>query len=107
MLRAKQHEGGAEDGVDARREHIDRGRGIVLERKGDPRALGAADPVPLHHGDFLRPRGQRLEAAQQLIPIGRDAEEPLFEIARDDGRTGLRGPGHWHIRSWPVLQSCC
>ena len=44
------------------------------------------DPVPLHHDDLLGPLGQRLEALEQLVGVGGDAEEPLLEVARDDGR---------------------
>src|SRR5262249_7055332 len=44
------------------------------------------DPVALHGEDALRPAGQAVEVAQELVGIRRDAEEPLLELALDDRR---------------------
>ena len=47
-------------------------------------ALGAADPVGLHEADALGPvDGAEVE---QFVGVAGDAEEPLFEVALDDGR---------------------
>ena len=80
VLRRQQHERRAVDRVDPGGEDLD-GVVAVGERELDARALGAADPVPLHHDDFFRPLGERLEARQELVGIGGDAEEPLLQIA--------------------------
>ena len=45
-------------------------------------ALGAADPVALHGLDPLRPV-QIDQCVEQLIGVGRDAEEPLLQVPLD------------------------
>ena len=90
MLGSEQDERRAVDRVDAGREDLDRvvsAGSPARNRKLDARAFRAADPVALHHDDFLRPLGQRVEPLQQLVRVGRDLEEPLLEIARDDRRS--------------------
>ena len=86
MLGREQHERRAVNRVDPRREDLD----ALLEagdRKRQPRAFGATDPIPLHDHDFLGPLGQRVEALEQFIGVRRDPEEPLLEIARHHGRS--------------------
>ena len=56
----------------------------LVEREGDFRALGAADPVALHHLNRLGPV-DRAEI-EQLVGVVGDAEEPLLEIAGLDRR---------------------
>ena len=76
----------AEDGIGAGGEDSD-AVGVVerlVEREGDLRAFGAADPVALHHLDRLWPvdRGE----VEQLVGVVGDAEEPLLEVAGLDDR---------------------
>ena len=85
MLGRQQHERGAVDRVDARREDLDR-VAAAGDRELYARAFRAADPVPLHDDDLLGPCRQRLESFQQFVGVRRDAEEPLLQLARDDGR---------------------
>ena len=87
VLGREQHEGGAVDRVDAGREDLDGVARRAGDRKPDARALGAPDPVPLHRDHFVRPVRQRVQAFQQLVRVRGDAEEPLIELTRDDGRS--------------------
>ena len=72
MLGGEQQEGGAVDRVDPRREDLDARRRPLAgfaERKRDPRALGPADPVPLHRQNLLGPVVQALGRLQQLVGV--------------------------------------
>src|SRR3989304_3735895 len=53
-------------------------------RKDAPRPLRAADPVPLHRQDTLRPRLEARHVVEEAVGVGRDAEEPLLEVLRHD-----------------------
>ena len=90
VLGAEGHEGGAEDRVDSRGEHVHGPRTARLigldNRKPEPRALAAPDPVPLHRQHFVGPRAQAAKALEQLVGVRRDPEEPLFELTRRDHR---------------------
>src|SRR5437899_1923607 len=83
MLGPEAHEGDTEERVGARGEDRD-GAGTALEGKADLRARAAPDPVPLHGEHALGPAGQAVQVAEQLLGVGRDAEEPLLELALDD-----------------------
>ncbi len=85
MLRRKLNAGGAENGVDAGGEDANLFR-AAFESEIDFRAFAAADPVALHGAHFFRPAFELVQAVEQLIRVGGDAEEPLLEIALlDDG----------------------
>src|SRR4030095_7490863 len=85
MLDRQAHEGHAEERIGAGREddHLAR---TTVEREADLRAFAAPDPVPPHRYHALGPRAQAIEVAQQLVGVGRDAEEPLLELALGDHR---------------------
>ena len=55
-----------------------------LDRERHPRALRAADPVPLHGQDAVRPRLEQVHLVEQLVGVVRDLEEPLRQVARLD-----------------------
>ena len=94
MLRRDRHEGGAEDGVVARGEDLQRGQFLgqlqPLQREFHGEAGGAADPVGLHHADLLRPLVERRERFEQVVGILGDLEEPLRQVALLD--QGARAP---------------
>src|SRR5213080_5216278 len=83
MLGGEAHEGDAEERVGARGEDRD-GAGAGLEGKADLRSRAPPDPIPLHGEHALGPAGQAVQVAEQLLGVGRDAEEPLLELAVDD-----------------------
>ena len=89
VFRGEHEVADAEDGVGAGGEDGDAVdiaeiAGGVVEREGDFRAFGAADPVALHHLDRFGPvDGAEVE---QLVGVVGDAEEPLLEVARLDDR---------------------
>src|SRR5579864_5084561 len=75
----EEDEGRTKDRIQASREDLD-----VVEP--DACALRPAYPIALHRQDFVRPPGQRIERVEQFIGVLRDAQEPLIEFARRDGR---------------------
>src|ERR1700722_2766119 len=58
----------------------------ALELKIDQRALAAPDPVALHSSNLVRPSGQSLEPAKQLLGVLGDPQEPLLEFTLLDQR---------------------
>ncbi len=87
VFRGEDHEGGAIDrvracGEDAKR-FIDAGH---VDAELERRALGAADPVGLHHLDALGPV-DAIEA-EEFFGVGGDAEEPLGQEAAFDDIVG-------------------
>ena len=79
VLGRQHHEGGAVDGVDARGE--DAQGGAALDREVDLGPVRAADPVALLREHALRPGLQVLHVVEQLVLVGRDAQEPLLHPA--------------------------
>ena len=60
---------------------------VAIEVEIDLGAFGAADPVALHGEDALGPAAFELRhVVEQLVGVGGDFEEPLFEGALFDGR---------------------
>ena len=51
----------------------------LLAAEDHLRALGAADPVPLHRHDVRRPL-DRLHVVEQAVGVVGDLEEPLLEL---------------------------
>ena len=84
MLRTEQHERRAVDRVDARREDLDLRLRIAFDGELHTRAFRPADPVPLHRQHLLGPPVSVTGVVEQLVGVGGDAEEPLFQIARLD-----------------------
>ena len=89
MMGRDRHEGGAEQGVGTGREDLQRSV-PALDAEVDPRPLRPSDPVPLHDPDPLGPAVQAVQRVEQLVGIGRDAKEPLAELAPFDH--GARPP---------------
>ncbi len=90
MIGRECDEARAEDGVGARREHLDRGRGGLAaghQLEQQPQAIGFADPVALHGADLVRPVGQPVERLEQVLGIVRNLQEPLRQLALLDDRT--------------------
>ena len=91
VLGRQEHARRAEDGVDARREDLDRVRD---GGESSPASTGnftrvpsrSPNPVLLHRQHFVGPLAQLLDALQQIVGVVRDLEEPLLEVARRDGR---------------------
>ncbi len=86
MLGRDRHEGGAEDGVVARGEDLERLQFLrQLAAFHSELHVGAgrlADPVPLLRADEVRPRGlQAIQGLQQFLRVGGDPEEPLGQVA--------------------------
>jgi hypothetical protein len=74
----------AEDRVGPRREDaqpLAQHRHVEVQVGSD----GPADPVPLHRPDLLGPLLQAVEAGQEALGVVGDPEEPLLELALDDG----------------------
>ena len=96
MLRPEQHEGGAEDRVDACGEYLDGigtrvsrfgiRPGLRLQRELHARTLRPADPVPLHRQNLLGPGREPGRRLEELVSVRGDPEEPLLEVARFDRR---------------------
>ena len=82
MLGAEGHEGDAEERVEARGEDLHLATAFEIE--GQPRALGAADPVALHGLHVLGPV-QAVQAGQQLVRVFRRLEEVLLQGLLRDG----------------------
>ena len=57
------------------------------DRQVELDAFGPTDPVALHGLDPFGPV-EGLQVGQELVCVGRDAEEPLFEVALDDEIAG-------------------
>src|SRR5574337_1733740 len=75
MFRSQNYKGRPEERVLTGSE--DRQRLFSLgEREAHLRPDALADPVALHHLDRLRPSGELIQAAQQLLSVGGDPEEP-------------------------------
>ena len=82
-------EGGAEERVGPGGEDLE----LLLaadQIEAHPGTDRAADPVALHQPDLLGPALQPVEGGQQLVGIGRGAEEPLRQLAPLD--QGPRAP---------------
>ncbi|GBD42350.1 hypothetical protein HRbin39_01741 [bacterium HR39] len=88
MVRCERHEGGAEERVGTGGEHLHHRALALADREEDAGALGLPDPVPLHELDLLRPALQPLEAFQQLLGVGGDAEVPHGQLAPLHGSAG-------------------
>ena len=84
MLGRQDEEGRAEQRVRPRREDRDVHVQLLVAEE-HLRALGAADPVALDRLCLLGPVDQ-LQILEQLVRVGRDPEEPLLHVLRDDGR---------------------
>ncbi len=85
MLGGHRHVGGAVQRVRARGEYLQ--RPVTGHLEAQFHAHRAADPVALHGLDRLRPV-QAVQVRQQLVGIGRDAQEPLRNLAPLDQRAG-------------------
>ena len=79
VLGRDDEEGGAADRVDPGREDLDLLRGPV-EAEADVGAGALADPVLLHLEDVLGPLPERGVAAEELVGVGGDLEEPLLHL---------------------------
>ncbi len=85
-------ERGAEQRVRPRGEDRDRGLSSV-DDEVDGHTFGAADPVPLHRQDPLRPgRFQRFQVVKQPLRVVGDLEVPLGQLALGD-----RGPAAFTV----------
>ncbi len=92
MLRRQHGVGRAKERVGARgKDH--EGALRSGDRKGDLRALGAADPVPLQTLAQLRPV-QVAQTIQQPTGVAAEAEEPLLHIAMRDRRMAAFADRH-------------
>ncbi len=89
MIGRDRHEARAEQRVGAGREDLEP---VVPadDRKPDPGALGAADPLLLHQPDLVRPALQAVQGVEQVLAVVGDLEEPLGELAALD--QGARAP---------------
>ena len=79
MLGRQHQVGSARQGIRPGREDRDHGwlgRRSTGHREADHRAVAAADPVPLHRLDRLRPV-QRLQVGQQPVRVRGDPQHPL------------------------------
>jgi hypothetical protein len=96
MVRGRRHVGGAVDGVGAGGEDAE---GLSL-RAGDGeldlQAVGAADPVALHRHHALGPV-DAVEALEQLVRVGGDAERPLRDLALDDHAAAAPAAPFFHL----------
>ena len=66
-----------------------------VERKCQ--ALGASNPVLLHHADLLGPAVQGRQVVDQLVGIVGDAQEPLVQLALLDHRAGAPAAAVHHL----------
>ena len=82
VLCAEGHEGDAEEGVQARREHFD--LATVLQIEGHAGPLGTANPVLLHGLHVLGPV-QAVHAGQQFVRVLGGLEEVLLQRLLRDG----------------------
>ncbi len=81
--------GRAVDGVDTSGEDGDfvaDGASGAIELEVDEGAFAAADPVALLRNDAIGPAGERVEVFEQLVGVVGNADEPLLQLALDDGR---------------------
>ena len=90
MIGGDGHERGTEQRVGPGGENLQFGVAgggrLRVERPADQQALGATDPVFLHHANLLRPSVEGLQGFQQLVGVAGDPEGPLLKIALfDDG----------------------
>ncbi len=83
MLGSEDTEGHSENCVGSCREHVERISPLDID--AERRALGAADPVPLHGAHPVGPVLQLLDVVEQTIGIVGDLEEPLGKVLLDDG----------------------
>src|SRR5574337_1242501 len=56
------------------------------EREAHLRPDTLADPVTLHYIDRVRPSGELIKGAQQLLSVGGNPEEPSRQFLLDDRR---------------------
>ena len=83
MLRGDGKKGYAVKRVEPRRKDVDV-RIESFDAKSERGAFAAADPVALHRPRAFGPAGELIEALQQAVGIGRDAQEPLRQVAPFD-----------------------
>src|SRR5690606_28443096 len=96
VLRSEDGEGHAERRVGARGEDADALEVIAaLDAHGELGALGAADPVALHHLHVLGPI-QAL-VTQEFLGVVRDAKEPLLHLALYDDGVGALAAAVYHL----------
>ena len=88
VLGRQHHVRGTEQRVGARGEHRD---GTDLGGEAHLGALAAADPVPLHQLDRLRPV-EPVEVGDQPIGVGGDAHHPLLHRTPEHGEVPALGP---------------
>ena len=82
MFGGQGNEGGAVDGILAGGEDGE----VTLpahQREADLGADGFPDPVALHGQHLVRPPLEFVASRQQILGVGRDAEEPLGQLAHD------------------------
>ena len=102
VLGRDRHERGAEDGVVARGEDLERGELLrqlaAFEREPHVGAGRLADPVALLRADEIGPRGlQAIQRLQQLLGVGGDPEEPLRQVALLDHGAGAPAAAVDHL----------
>ena len=68
-----------------------------VERKRQPRALAAADPVRLHQPHALGPAIQRVQRVQQFLRVVGDLQEPLAELLLLHQRAGAPAAAVDHL----------
>ena len=88
VLGREHHVGRAEQRVGPRREHVDVGVLVPLDREVDLGADAAADPVALHQLDRVGPVEQ-VEVGEQPVGVRGDAQHPLLQRAPEH-RDGCR-----------------
>ena len=83
MLRGDGKKGYAVKRVEPGRKDVDV-RIESFDAKSECGAFTAADPVALHRPRAFGPAGELIEALQQAVGIGRNAQEPLRQVAPFD-----------------------